>query len=215
MKYRDLLFDLDGTIMDSAEGITKSVQYSLRKFGIDEEDLSKLTPFVGPPLLDSYEEFYGMDEKQAMQAVAYYRERYEKTGLFECSPYEGIASLLERLQKEGRRLIVASSKPEVFVRRILEHFDLARAFDAIIGPDPYDPSNQKSVLIKRALDALGLKACDVIMAGDSRYDIIGAKEAGCASIGVTYGYGTREELIENGADYLVDAPLEMKKILNL
>lgn len=205
MKYRDLLFDLDGTIMDSAEGITKSVQYSLRKFGIDEEDLSKLTPFVGPPLLDSYEEFYSMDEKQAMQAVAYYRERYEKTGLFECSPYEGIASLLERLQKEGRRLIVASSKPEVFVRRILEHFDLEQYFSEIVGATLDERLAGKPGIIREVFRRCQIseeEKIHLVMIGDRRYDIEGARSTRIDSIGVYYGFAEKGELEKAGATYI-------------
>ena len=214
-RYRAVLFDLDGTINDSGPGIMNSVRYSLEKLGHPPLEEKTLRRFVGPSLLYSYETYCGMEEEEAWKAVETYRECYHAGECYNLQVYDQIPQLLSDLKESGIRCAVVTSKPQEMARQILEHFDLASAFDAIIGPDPYDPSNQKSVLIKRALDALGLKACDVIMAGDSRYDIIGAKEAGCASIGVTYGYGTREELIENGADYLVDAPLEMKKILNL
>lgn len=218
-RYRDLLFDLDGTITDSGEGITKCVQYSLKKFGIDEPDLSKLIPFVGPPLLDSYEKYYGMDEKQAMQAIAFYRERYEGIGIFECRPYEGIDRLLSRLQKEGRRLIVASSKPEAFVKRILEYFGLIPYFSEIVGATMDEKKlSSKPDIIREVFRRCGIteeEKRNMVMIGDRRYDIEGAGSTGIDSIGVYYGFADPGELEAAGATFIAHTVEELSDLFEI
>ena len=212
-RYRAVLFDLDGTINDSGPGILNSVRYSLRKLGFPVLEDEALSRFVGPSLVYSFKTYCHMDEEQARKAVEAYRECYLAGECYNLRVYDGIPELLSDLKKAGIRCAVVTSKPQKSSERILDHFDMTRYFDAVAGPDPDDPSNKKSVLIKRALDQLSLSPRDVIMVGDSRFDIIGAKEAGCASIGVTYGYGTREELVENGADYLADSCKDIRRIL--
>lgn len=205
MRYPYVLFDLDGTVIDSAEGIEKSTQYALRKFGIEVPDLSRLRPFIGPPLRDSFMQLYGMDEKQAMQAILYYRERYQTVGIFECMPYEGIAGLLLRLQKEGRKLIVASSKPEKYVKMILEHFNLAQYFHEVVGATIDEKLSAKADIIGEVLKRCRIDESQkkqIVMIGDRRYDIEGAKSMKIDSIGVYYGFAEPGELEAAGADYI-------------
>ena len=214
-KYRAVLFDLDGTLNDSGPGIMNSVRYSLKKMGYEIPREETLRRFVGPSLVYSYKTFCHMDEAQARKAVDAYRECYHAGECFNLIIYDGIVELLSRLKKEKIRCAVVTSKPQNAALMILEHFDMMRFFDTLAGPDPDDPSNRKSVLIARALKQLDLAPSDAVMVGDSRFDIIGANEAGCDSVGVTYGYGTREELVENGATYLADSPGMIGRILSL
>lgn len=213
--FKAVLFDLDGTINDSGPGIMNSVRYSLEKMGYPVPGTETLRRFVGPSLVYSYTTFCGLDEETAWKAVEVYRECYHAGECYNLFIYDGIRELLADLKKAGIASAVVTSKPEGMAKQILAHFDMTQYFDAIVGPDPYDPSNKKSALIKRALNMLHLSADEVIMVGDSRFDIIGAKEAGCASIGVTYGYGTREELVENGADYLADTADQIRVPLGM
>lgn len=213
--YRAVLFDLDGTVNDSGPGIITSARYAIEKMGYPELETETLRRFVGPSLVYSFTTYCKMTEEEAWKAVDVYRECYHAGECYNLNIYDGMKELLSDLKKAGIRCAIVTSKPQEMSKQILEHFDMTKYFDAIVGPDPDDPSNRKSVLIARALKELGLRAEDVIMVGDSRFDIIGAKEAGCDSIGAAYGYGTRAELQENGADYLVDSPDEMRPIFGL
>ena len=214
-RFKAVLFDLDGTINDSGPGIINSICYSLEKMQLPVPGIETLRKFVGPSLVYSYRTYCGMNDEQAQKAVELYRECYHAGECYNLFLYEGIRELLADLKKAGIRCAVVTSKPQKTSEQILDHFDMTQYFDAIAGPDPDDPSNKKSALILRALKELGLDAKDVVMVGDSRFDIIGAKEAGCASIGVTYGYGTKEELVENGADYLADTPAGIREPVGL
>ena len=217
MNYQGILFDLDGTLTASGEGITKSVQYALKKMGRPElgEDLKKLEVFVGPPLLEQFMAYAGFCEKEAKDAVRYYRERYNVTGIFENKPYPGIEELLGALKKQGLILAVASSKPDPMVKIVLEHFHLDTYFDVIRGSDISRPKMTKAEVILQVLGEMGYgdKRDQVIMVGDRHYDVLGAKETGLSCIGVTYGYGTREELLEAGAIQTADSAWELEKIL--
>ena len=205
MKKKYLLFDVDGTLTDPMVGITKSVQYALRSYGIEVEDLNQLCCFIGPPLKDSFMEYYGFDEDRAMEAIGRYREYFRETGIFENEVYPGIERLLGKLKAEGRSLMTASSKPEVFVRRILEHFHLDAYFDFIGGADLEETRVKKADVIRYVMEETGISDPEqVIMIGDREHDILGAKEVGIESLGVLYGYGSREELTEAGADYIID-----------
>ena len=175
--YQYILFDLDGTLTDPKEGITKSVQYALADQGIIEEDLSKLEPFIGPPLLDSFMEFYQMNEEDAHKAIAKYRERFQKTGLYENEIYPGISQMLQSLQHDGRRLAVASSKPTVFVEKILRHFHIKQYFDVIVGSELDGTRSKKEEVVEEALKQLFEdKTPDpetVVMVGDRKFDVEG------------------------------------------
>ena len=214
--YHYILFDLDGTLTDPKPGITGCVQYALRKFGIEEPDPDKLEPFIGPPLLDSFQEFYGFDEEKGQQAVVYYRERFSVIGLFENEVYPGIEQMLARLQAAGCHLAVASSKPEVFVRRILKHFGLLSYFEVIVGSELDGRRSLKEEVVAEALRQLlcGVESSeDTVMVGDRKYDIQGAKVHHIAAVGVAYGYAAEGELEAAGADRIADTVEDLESIL--
>lgn len=206
IKY--LLFDLDGTITDPKEGITKCVQYALSKFDI-EEDCDNLLSFIGPPLTDSFIDFYGFDKQKAELAIKYYRERYAKIGLFENSAIDGIHEVLEKLKNSGYTLAVATSKPTCFAISICEKYDFSKYFDIIMGSELDGTRTKKSEIIYEVLKQLNAKPEEVVMIGDRKYDIIGAKEVGTASIGVRFGYAEDGELEKAGADFIVGTPNEL------
>ena len=209
-----LLFDLDGTLTDPMVGITKSVQYALRHYGIEEPDLKKLCPFIGPPLKDSFMKYYGFPSEQATEAISIYREYFSKTGLYENMEYPGIRDLLATLKAAGKHLYVATSKPELFSKQILEHFRLAEYFDFIGGANMDETRVKKGDVIRYVLEENQIAELDkVVMIGDREHDIIGAKENSIDSIGVLYGYGSREELSAAGADFLAADLDELKTAL--
>lgn len=212
-----LLFDLDGTLTDPKVGITTCVQYALKSFGIEEPDLDKLEPFIGPPLKDSFMQFYGLSEKDAEAAVDKYRERFKDIGLFENEVYEGIPQMLRTLKNKGMHLAVASSKPTVFVERILDHFQMREYFEAVVGSELDGRRVNKDEVVAEALQQLfGEKEIEydkVYMIGDRKFDVEGARALGVESIGVSYGYGSLEELKEAGADYMVQSVGELSYVL--
>lgn len=213
--YEYLIFDLDGTLTDPKEGITKSVQYALQKFGI-QEDAEKLTPFIGPPLRDSFREFYGFSEEQAEKGVEFYRERFASGGLFENVPYEGMGELLQSLCAAGKRLGVATSKPEIFARQILERFQMADCFQEITGASVDGRLERKEDVLKEALRRFGITEEEkkrVLMIGDRRFDIQGARACGVACAAVTYGYADPGEFEETKPDYLVHTVKELGELL--
>lgn len=213
-KYRILLFDLDGTISDPKEGITKSVQYALQKMGINEPDLEKLTPFIGPPLQVSFKEFYGFTPEQTNQAIAFYRERFKEKGMFENVLYEGITALLAKLKDDGYRLAIATSKPTIFAEEILRYFKVHHYFEVIVGSNLDGSRSAKADIISYLLDFYNdYVRADVVMIGDRKHDIIGANANNIASIGVTYGYGTKEELTTAKATYIVHSIDELLAII--
>lgn len=211
-KKEVILFDLDGTLTDPMIGITKSVQYALKKFGIIEENLWNLTKFIGPPLVDSFMRFYGFSEEEAKQAVEYYREYFSPTGIFENKVYEGMEEMLAALQNKGMILAVATSKPEEFARRILEHFHLEQYF-AYAGGALMHGRTDKAEVIEYVLGTLDADKSKTVMVGDRKHDILGAKKNGLDCVGVLYGYGDREELEEAGADVIVENVGELKEFL--
>lgn len=211
--YKVILFDLDGTLTDSGEGITRSVQYALEKIGKPEPERQKLNIFVGPPLLEQFQEYAAIDKETAKKAVEYYRERYAPVGIYENELYPGILEMLEELKARGYRLGVASSKPENFVNTVLEHFHMTSYFDQIVGSKPDGGRTDKTAVIEEALLRMGLEKHkeQVIMVGDKEHDVIGARQAGLDCIAVSYGYGTMEELenahplkIVNSTEELLD-----------
>jgi len=228
MRFRYLLFDLDGTLTDPKEGITASVQYALRSFGIEEPDLDRLTPFIGPPLLDSFQEFCGFDEEKGLQAVAYYRERYAPIGVLENQIYPGMAQMLAKLCEKGIHLAVASSKPQVFVEQVLQHFDIYRYFRVIVGSELDGRRDAKEEVVAEALRQLeeagwgkkeesGETCCGeegaAVMIGDRKFDVAGGKEHGLVTVGVTFGYAEEGGLEAAGADFLVDTVEELGRLL--
>lgn len=212
--YDVILFDLDGTLTDSSPGIINSIIYALDKYGISLEDTAVLRKFLGPPLHESFKAFCGFDENKAMEAVGFYREYFSTKGIFENEVYEGIASLLQSLSERGKRLILATSKPQLFTDKIMEHFDLTQYFECIAGSNMDGTRSKKADVISYAL-----QQCDVtdksktVMIGDRAQDIIGAKSVGIDAIGVEYGYGDYEELNDAGANYIVKTVDELKRYL--
>lgn len=196
--YRVILFDLDGTLMDSGEGITKSVQYAIEKLGMGEYPLEELRSFVGPPLMEQFMSFCDISQERAKKAVAFYRERYSLVGLYENRPYEGIQKLLKNLKEQGYLLGVASSKPEYFVDKILEYFSLDQYFDAVVGSELSGYRTGKAEVVNEALERLGVsdRRQEVVLVGDRKYDVLGARAVGIDCIAVSYGYGDMQELLE-------------------
>lgn len=210
MKKEYLLFDLDGTLTDSKEGITKSVQYALKAFGIEEEDLDRLCCFIGPPLKDSFMRYYGFSEEDAKKAVIVYREYFSARGLYENRVYEGAEKVLQSLLDSGKKLYVASSKPEYFVRKILTHFHMDSYFRFMGGSDMEEVRGQKADVIRYVLEECGITDRDkAVMIGDREHDILGAKEVGIDSVGVLYGFGSRHELEQAGAGAIVETIFDL------
>jgi phosphoglycolate phosphatase len=202
------LFDLDGTLTNPKTGITRSVQYALDKLGQPVPDADALAWMIGPPLIASFTKLLGGPE-DAPEALRLYRERFGVTGLFENEVYEGIPALLRDLRERGIRLFVATSKPHVYARRILEHFDLSQFFSEIYGSELDNRNADKRDLIRHILDRERFDPAQAVMIGDREHDAIGAKANGLASIGVTWGYGSRQELLDAGVACLVDAPQDL------
>ena len=201
--FKTILFDLDGTLTDPALGITNSVAYALSKWDITVSDRSELFKFIGPPLLDSFAEYYGFSDSQSRLALKYYREYFTDRGMFENRVYEGIPQLLSELRSRNKKLIVATSKPEEFAVRILQHFKLDGYFDFIGGASMDETRVKKADVIQYALDTCNINnKASVVMVGDRHHDIDGAKLCGLSSIGVTYGYGSINELKDAGADFI-------------
>lgn len=214
MKKTWLLWDLDGTLTDPMEGITKSVQYALKRFGIQVHDRQTLCRFIGPPLKDSFMEFYGFSSGQAEEAIQVYREYFSTAGLFENALYPGIPQLLHNCRQVGYTHLVATSKPEVFAQKILEHFHIDQDFAFIAGSKLDGTRVKKAEVIRYALEQAGITDLSAaVMIGDRDYDVIGAREAGLSCIGVTYGYGSPEELSRAGAEAVVDSVEELQGYL--
>lgn len=216
MKYKYLLFDLDGTLTDPKEGITSSVQYALKSFGIEEPDLDRLTSFIGPPLRESFMKDYGFSEKEAEEAVAKYREWFVPKGIFQNRIYPGIAEMLKVLKAGGRILAVASSKPQVFVEQILHHFNIYDYFSVIVGSELDGTRDSKEEVVEEALRRLGKEAEASeggVMIGDRKFDVAGGKEHKLVTVGVAFGYAEEGELEEAGADYVVDSVEDLRRLL--
>lgn len=194
--YKAIFFDLDGTLTESGEGITKSVQYALEKLGKPEEDLDKLRVFIGPPLMEQFMKYADIDETEARKAVEYYRERYAVKGIFENRPYDGVENLLRELKGKGYILAVASSKPEYYVTKILDYFNLSSYFEVVVGSEMNGARTSKTEVIEEALKRLNMsdRRKEVLMVGDKEHDVLGARVAGLDCVAVGYGYGTKEEL---------------------
>ena len=212
--YQYILFDLDGTLTDPGMGITNSVRHALKKFGIEAEDRTALYKFIGPPLKDSFMEYYGFTEKESDLAIEYYREYIAVKGLFENEVYPGMEELLGRLKAQGRKLIVATSKPELFAVEILKHFHLYDYFDFVSGATMDMTRVKKTDVIDHALRSCGISdLTSVLMVGDREHDINGAKAVGVDSLGVEYGYGSYEELREAGATYIAKTVSDISGII--
>lgn len=212
--YDYVIFDFDGTVADTGEGILKSLQYSFEQMGREVPELSALKKFIGPPIHYSFVTFYGVSENEVEQYIKKYRERYRKIGVYECFVYDSMVETLKTLRENGVKLGIASSKPIKLVYDVMEYLRLTEYFDAVVGTQ-FDDSNHpgKTDLVLQSMEKLGDKDKKrTLMVGDRFFDIDGAAGAGVDSVGVTYGYGSREEFMEHNATYIVDSP---KDILNI
>lgn len=213
--FKYILFDLDGTLTNPAIGITNGVMYALQKFGINVNDQKELYCFIGPPLVDSFAEFYGFSKEDAEQAVVYYREFFSVTGIYENEVYDGIKDMLSALKEQGEKLILATSKPEKYANIILEYFGLAKYFDCVVGATFDGSLNYKSDIIAVALKRGGVEdKSRAVMIGDRHHDIEGGKANSLATMGVLYGFGSLEEFKECGADFVAETPADILRILN-
>lgn len=219
--YKYLLFDLDGTITKSEEGIFNCIKYALDWAGILYPEYRVFRSFIGPSLYDSFVREFGMDDAKAKEMVAKYRERYNVVGLFEAEVYDGVADTLCALKEKGCILSVATSKPTEPTLRILEKFGVGKYFDVVVGSNPDGTGSDKKHIISQVLESLKknhgltedmIKSNQVVMIGDRRYDIEGGKACGLQTIGVLYGYGSREEFEAAGADNIVESPEEILKL---
>ena len=210
-----LFFDLDGTLTDPSEGITSGVSHALSRFGITVEDRSSLLAFIGPPLRESFMRFYGFGRDDAQKAIAFFQEYYAPVGVLQNVPYPGIRELLADLKASGRKLVLATSKPEVFARQILERFGMAESFAFIAGGDVEETRVDKAEVIAFAMDGLGItrRPPDAFMVGDRSYDVVGAARHGIPTIGVGYGFGSRSELEQAGAAAFASDVGELRRML--
>lgn len=212
--YQYILFDLDGTLTDPREGITKSVQYALAKMGIEEPDLSALEHFIGPPLYDEFRRCYDFDDVQAKQAVAAYRERFSVDGWKENILFDGVPAMLKTLRAAGKTLAIASSKPTLFVEKILELFEIASYFDVVSGATLDGSISTKAQVVEQALTLLSVKDHkSAVLVGDRMHDVEGARSCGIDCVGVTFGFGGLQELQQAGAKYIVQDFAELMQLL--
>ncbi|MDO5649362.1 MAG: HAD hydrolase-like protein [Gallicola sp.] len=212
MKYKNILFDLDGTLVKSERGIFNSIRHALKEDSLENISDEDLLPFIGPPLIDSFQKQFGFDEEKAMEIVNKYRAHYTKIGLFENEIYEGIGDLLLELHKNCR-LFVVTTKPQPFAEKILDHYNFKKLFDRIYGPSFDGKYNDKKELMKFALEESNLNPSECLMIGDRFYDMEAAKVNDVDALGVLYGYGDEEELLENGAKDLVSTAEEILKYI--
>ncbi len=213
-KYEYLLFDLDGTIIDSAEGIYKSFEYALNHYGIKVDDLNELKPVIGPPLKDCFMSMYGFSKDKAIEAVAKYRERYSVTGMLECSVYDGVEELLSNLYNAGYKMVLATSKPEVYAKKILKNKNLDKYFYYIAGAEIGGTITDKEDVLRYILDTLNITdVSGCLMIGDRKYDLIGAKEFGIDALGVLYGFGSLDELSCYPSVAIVETPHQIGEFL--
>ena len=213
MKFKAVIFDFDGTVCETAPGIVKSARYALEAFGYSvPEDDKELEFFIGPPLLVTFQERFGADAQTAMELVKKYRERYTNQGVYESNLYKGIDNLLAALKKDGLKIGIASSKPQKYVETLLERFNVMKYFDCVCGVSFTADCESKASIISRCMASLAAQPEEVFMVGDKRYDIEGAKANGMLSVGVLWGYGTKFEFIEAGADFIADKPGAVESI---
>ena len=215
MKYTTVLFDLDGTLVDSGIGVTSSVAYALEKFGIAPPPRDELYKFIGPPLTQSFREFCGFDDEKTTLAIKYYREYYSEKGILECTMYDGVLEVLDSLKKKGYKLALATSKPEIYAVQVVKNKGIFPYLDYIGAAS----TDEKTRATKEAVIDYTLGLCTekdrskILMVGDRHFDINGAKGFGLDSVGVTFGYGSYEELSSAGATYIVNSMEELDNLL--
>lgn len=211
-----LLFDLDGTLINTYEGIVKCVYYALNSLEIEESEPEKLKRFIGPPLEYSFKNYYNLNDTGVRKAIEKYRERYSEKGIYECKPYDGMKELLSKCYEDKRIICLATAKPQPFAEKILEMFDLKKYFSVIVGASLDNSFVEKSDIVAKVLSDLGdVPKSEMIMIGDREHDIIGAKNNGIESIGIKYGFAEIGEFEEAGANYIVENVEELVKLLKV
>ncbi|HEL1796174.1 TPA: HAD family hydrolase [Streptococcus suis] len=211
--YQTILFDLDGTLTDSGQGILNSVAYALEKMGIEEPDTANLNRFIGPPLYESFSRFYQLSPEDTQSAVDAFRVYFKEKGMFENQLYPGIIPLLEELRTAGKTLVIATSKPEIFAKQILEHFGIAHYFDVIAGASLDSSRISKADVIGYAINQLEAFPKQAVMIGDREHDVEGARRHQLPAIGVLYGYGNKQEFEKAGATMIVETIQDLKRVL--
>ena len=202
--YKAVIFDFDGTLCDTSEGIFKSARYALEAFGYKVDEEENLSYFIGPPLLITFQEHFNTSVTEAEELVRKYRERYTNKGLYECELYDGITELISTLKKEGIKLAIASSKPKIYIDRLLDKFNIAKYFDSVCGVDFAVDCEPKQSIISRCLEELGIEGNEALTVGDRSYDIEGGSACETDTVGVMWGFGTKFEFIESGATYIAE-----------
>lgn len=212
--YKVIIFDLDGTLSNSKEGITKSVQYALDKLGVIEDDLESLKHFIGPPLKEEFMRTYGFSDEEAAKGTAYYRERYVPTGIYETNIYPGTEKMLEKLKRAGKYIAMATSKPQQMAEEVIRYLHIDNYFDAVMGADMNGPRQSKQAVLEALFDKIEIKdKKQCIMIGDTCFDVDGAEKAGIKCIGVSYGFGSSEEMLKHGAIAIAEDTKELTEIL--
>lgn len=213
MKYDAVLLDFDGTIADTGEGIYDSVRYAVRAMGFDPLPEEIVHTFIGPPIFSSFKRTLNLSDEDSAKAVEKYRESYMNGGIYRLSFYDGMEKLLNDIKKSGIKLAVASSKPENFIIEILKYLKISDLFDFISAPESDRAPESKTALVERAVTVLNVDKSKTVMIGDRYFDIEGAREAKVDSIGVTFGFGDKDELIKSGADYIADSAGDIRRII--
>ncbi len=212
-KYDAVFFDFDGTIADTGVGIFNSVRFAVAAMGFDPLPEDRLRTFIGPPVFDSFKRELDMTDEQSEKAVEKYRENYIRSGIYQLEMYPGIETLIKELKKSGIKIAIASSKPEKFVIKVIDYLKISHLIDFIAAPESDNAPEGKAVLVERAVKHFGVKKSKALMIGDRYFDIDGANDAGVESIGVTFGYGSEEELRSAGATYLADSADDIRKLI--
>ena len=213
MNYKTAIFDLDGTITDSGPGIMNAIRYAVKKRGLPDVPEEVLRSFIGPPLKEQFRSVFGLSDDEGTIMVATYREYYGEKGIFENRVYDGVPEVFQKLQEAGVRILMATSKPEKYAKQIAEHFGFAKYFDFIGGACMDGRRTDKHDVIEYVIDSCKVCRENTVMIGDRRHDMIGASKAGIRSIGVLYGYGSREELERAGADMIAVTPDDISKLI--
>ncbi|MDR1754740.1 MAG: HAD hydrolase-like protein [Eubacterium sp.] len=217
MKYNTILFDLDGTLIDPYEGISKTILHVLKTFGDPPLERRSIVKFIGPPLLNGFMEFAGYSREKAMLALKVYRDRYMARGIYETKLTNGVYRLLKVLSRSGVRLGVATLKPDIMTERILNHFDIYKYFEFVSAAElAPEGRNNKTDIIAHALENMNIFGTErekTLMVGDRHHDIVGADENGIVSVGLLSGYGSRQEFVEFGANYIINKISEVEKIV--
>ncbi len=212
-KYKIAIFDMDGTVIDSSPGVTASLTYALSKFGIEIKDKTELYKCIGPTLQYSFKNFFGLNETEIEEAIGYYDEYYEKQGVHDLFVYDGIPELIKNLKNAGLKIMLATSKQEHYARDILIEQGIYSLFDVIAGADKSVGRDEKTDIIIYALNSLNASAAESVMIGDRKYDVIGAKDVGCDCIGVLFGFGSKDELLNEGAAITCETCMDVEKYI--